>query len=156
MLGLAVLLMLTKRPITLLAACNSTHYTSNLRDAHLMFASLKHAGGDWWVAGGTVEERKNALEWATRAKIALGIGRALSYLHHGCEPRIVHRDVSATNVLLDKDYEPRLSDFGLATLMYNNDTHVTVTVGGTFGYVAPGTLQLGSRRLVDISCEVSP
>ena len=86
------------------------------------------------------------MDWPTRARIALGVARALAYIHHCCEPRIVHRDVSATNVLLDEDFEPRLSDFGLARLLDNNDTHVTVTVAGTFGYVSPG-MALDSRPI---------
>lgn len=51
----------------------------------------------------------------------------------------MHRDVSATNVLLDENFEPRLSDFGLARLMDYGVSHVTVTVAGTFGYVSPGS-----------------
>lgn len=91
----------------------------------------------------TEEERKNPVEWATRIRIALGTARALAYLHHGCQPRIVHRDVSSTNILLAEDLEPRLSDFGLARLIENNDTHVTVTIGGTYGYIAPEYARAG-------------
>lgn len=78
------------------------------------------------------------MDWATRIKIAFGTARALAYLHHGCRPRIVHRDVSSTNILLAENLEPRLSDFGLARLLGNDDTHVSVTIGGTYGYIAPG------------------
>ena len=78
------------------------------------------------------------MDWPTRVRVALGVARALAYIHHCCEPRIVHRDVSSTNVLLDENFEPRLSDFGLAKLLFFDDTHVTVTVAGTFGYVSPG------------------
>jgi len=77
------------------------------------------------------------VDWAIRVKIARGVARALAYLHFGCSPRIIHRDVSSSNVLLGDNFEPYLSDFGLAKLMSNNETHVTVTVGGTFGYMAP-------------------
>lgn len=80
------------------------------------------------------------MDWHTRVNVALGVARALGYIHHCCEPRIVHRDVSATNVLLDENFEPRLSDFGLAKLMDYGVSHVTVTVAGTFGYVSPGRL----------------
>jgi len=78
------------------------------------------------------------VDWSTRIKIAFGTARALAYLHHGCRPRIVHRDVSSTNILLAENFEARLSDFGLARLLENNDTHVSVTIGGTYGYIAPG------------------
>ena len=92
-----------------------------------------------WHAARTEEDKKDVtVEWSTRLKIALGVARALAYLHHSCEPRIIHRDVSSTNILLDDKFEPHLSDFGLAKLLETNDTHVTATAGGTFGYVAPG------------------
>lgn len=81
--------------------------------------------------------------WASRLKIALGVARGLAYLHHGCNPRIIHRDVSASNVLLDEDLDPRLSDFGLAKLIGLYESHLSLTVGGTFGYVAPEYAQTG-------------
>lgn len=88
-------------------------------------------------------EKQNPVDWQTRVNVALGVARALAYIHHCCEPRIIHRDVSATNVLLDENFEPRLSDFGLAKLMDYGDTHITVTVAGTFGYVAPEYAKTG-------------
>nr|APU94862.1 leucine-rich repeat receptor-like protein kinase [Pohlia nutans] len=91
----------------------------------------------------TEEEKKIPVDWATRIKIAFGTARALAYLHHGCRPRIVHRDVSSTNILLAENLEPRLSDFGLARLLGNDDTHVSVTIGGTYGYIAPEYAQTG-------------
>jgi serine/threonine protein kinase len=91
------------------------------------------------------------VDWPIRYRVALGVARGLAYLHHGCDPRIVHGDVSATNILLDTDFEPYLSDFGLAKLVSANETHVTVTVGGTFGYVAPEFAKSGkATEKVDV------
>ncbi|KAG0625730.1 hypothetical protein M758_2G076700 [Ceratodon purpureus] len=88
-------------------------------------------------------EKLYPVDWPTRVRVALGVARALAYIHHSCEPRIVHRDISANNVLLDENFEPRLSDFGLAKLLNSNDTHATVTVAGTFGYVSPEYAKTG-------------
>ncbi|KAG0485775.1 hypothetical protein HPP92_009854 [Vanilla planifolia] len=58
------------------------------------------------------EEGSKKLDWARRVKIVQGVAHALSYLHHDCNPPIVHRDISANNILLDSEFEPRISDFG--------------------------------------------
>lgn len=86
---------------------------------------------------GEKKEEDFVVDWPIRYKIALGVARGLSYLHHGCAPRIIHGDVSSSNILLDAQFEPHLSDFGLAKLVTADDTHVSVTAGGTLGYVAP-------------------
>ncbi|KAB2603852.1 LRR receptor-like serine/threonine-protein kinase [Pyrus ussuriensis x Pyrus communis] len=92
------------------------------------------------------------LGWATRVKILKGLAHALSYLHNNCSPPIVHRDVTVNNVLLDQDFEPRLSDFGTARMVSANSSNWTHIVG-SFGYMAPGnvTLQLVHFRFILIS-----
>ncbi|KAJ1272782.1 hypothetical protein BS78_06G228400 [Paspalum vaginatum] len=77
------------------------------------------------------------LDWPTRFEICLGIARGIAYLHEESAIRIVHRDIKASNVLLDADLNPKISDFGLAKLYDDKKTHVSTKVAGTFGYLAP-------------------
>lgn len=79
------------------------------------------------------------LGWDKRVRIVQGLAHALSYLHHDCSPPIVHRDVSLGNVLLESDFEPRLSDFGTARLLSPDSSNWT-TVAGSYGYMAPGKI----------------
>ncbi|KAJ6800539.1 proline-rich receptor-like protein kinase PERK9 [Iris pallida] len=77
------------------------------------------------------------LDWATRVKVAAGAARGIAYLHEDCHPRIIHRDIKSSNILLDNNFEAQVSDFGLARLALDAATHVTTRVMGTFGYLAP-------------------
>ncbi|KAK3198573.1 hypothetical protein Dsin_021988 [Dipteronia sinensis] len=83
------------------------------------------------------EEHQLNLDWPTRHKICVGIARGLAYLHEESRLKIVHRDIKATNVLLDKDLNPKISDFGLAKLDEEDNTHISTRIAGTFGYMAP-------------------
>ncbi|CAM6127254.1 unnamed protein product [Calypogeia fissa] len=78
------------------------------------------------------------LDWRTRVKIALGAARGLAYLHEDSSPCIIHRDFKASNILLEDDFTPKVSDFGLAKVATEGgNEHVSTRVMGTFGYVAP-------------------
>ncbi|KAH7656280.1 Non-specific serine/threonine protein kinase protein [Dioscorea alata] len=81
---------------------------------------------------------KPPLNWPTRMQIALGAARGLSFLHERCDPKIIHRNVSPSNIFLNEDFEPCLGNFGLAIEMaYKDDHAITETVAGTYGYIAP-------------------
>ncbi|PIN13427.1 Serine/threonine protein kinase [Handroanthus impetiginosus] len=82
-------------------------------------------------------EGRPVLDWPTRVKIAMGAARGIAYLHEDCHPRIIHRDIKSSNILVDNNFEARVSDFGLAKLAMDANTHVTTRVMGTFGYMAP-------------------
>ncbi|KAK9108121.1 hypothetical protein Syun_024132 [Stephania yunnanensis] len=86
---------------------------------------------------------KPALDWSRRKKIALGTARGLLYLHEQCDPKIIHRDVKAANILLDEDFEAVVGDFGLAKLLDHRESHVSTAVRGTVGHIAPEYLSTG-------------
>ncbi|WCJ38481.1 NSP-interacting kinase 3 [Euphorbia peplus] len=103
-----------------------------------------------YMSNGSVASRlrdhvhgRPALDWARRKKIALGTARGLLYLHEQCDPKIIHRDVKAANILLDEDFEAVVGDFGLAKLLDHRDSHVTTAVRGTVGHIAPEYLSTG-------------
>ncbi|KAF9624695.1 hypothetical protein IFM89_012988 [Coptis chinensis] len=89
---------------------------------------------------GTARAYPAALDWTTRLKIGIGAARGLAWLHHGCQPPFMHQNISSNVILLDEDLDPRITDFGLAKLMYSSGSQgSTFNLGdfGEFGYVAP-------------------
>ncbi|XP_057769871.1 protein NSP-INTERACTING KINASE 1-like [Salvia miltiorrhiza] len=99
-----------------------------------------------YMSNGSVASRlkaKPVLDWSTRKRIALGAARGLLYLHEQCDPKIIHRDVKAANILLDDYCEAVVGDFGLAKLLDHQDSHVTTAVRGTVGHIAPEYLSTG-------------
>ncbi|XP_073103201.1 receptor-like serine/threonine-protein kinase ALE2 isoform X2 [Elaeis guineensis] len=83
------------------------------------------------------DKKKGPLDWDARIKIALGAARGLAYLHEDSNPCVIHRDFKASNILLEQDYTPKVTDFGLAREASEGENHISTRVVGTFGYVAP-------------------
>ncbi|KAJ3694424.1 hypothetical protein LUZ60_009904 [Juncus effusus] len=78
------------------------------------------------------------LNWEKRYEIIVGIAKGLLYLHEESPVKIIHRDIKASNILLDEQLNPKISDFGMARLFLEDDTHVeTFRISGTYGYMAP-------------------
>ncbi|GMN51682.1 hypothetical protein TIFTF001_020822 [Ficus carica] len=86
----------------------------------------------------TASGANRSLSWEIMQDIALGIAKGIDYLHQGCEQRILHFDIKPHNILLDHDFKPKISDFGLARLCAKDQSIVSMaTARGTIGYIAP-------------------
>ncbi|XP_039137472.1 MDIS1-interacting receptor like kinase 2-like [Dioscorea cayenensis subsp. rotundata] len=96
------------------------------------------------------EEEAMELDWIKRVNIIRDIAEALSYLHHDCAPPIVHRDITTNNILLDEEYNARVSDFGISKLLKPDSSHWSM-LAGTYGYMAP---ELAYMMRVTKRCDV--
>ncbi|KAM7275150.1 hypothetical protein ACFE04_017016 [Oxalis oulophora] len=101
----------------------------------LVYEYVDNGNLEQWLHGDVGDV--SPLTWDIRMNIILGMAKGLAYLHEGLEPKVVHRDVKSSNILLDRQWHPKVSDFGLAKLLCSERSYVTTRVMGTFGYVAP-------------------
>ncbi|CAL0322152.1 unnamed protein product [Lupinus luteus] len=121
---------------------------SNDNSMLLVYEYLENSSLDRWlhtkrnssVVSGSVHHF--VLDWPKRFKIAVGIAQGLSYMHHDCSPPIVHRDVKASNIILDSQLNAKVADFGLARMLIKlGELETMSSVVGSFGYIAPEYVQ---------------
>eukprot|EP00268_Persea_americana_P062589 TRINITY_DN8038_c1_g1_i2.p1 TRINITY_DN8038_c1_g1~~TRINITY_DN8038_c1_g1_i2.p1 ORF type:complete len:496 (+),score=84.82 TRINITY_DN8038_c1_g1_i2:643-2130(+) len=101
----------------------------------LVYEYVNNGNLEQWLHGAM--HQRGYLTWEARMKILLGTAKALAYLHEGIEPKVVHRDIKSGNILIDDEFDAKVSDFGMAKLLGTGKSHITTRVMGTFGYVAP-------------------
>ncbi|KAG8643468.1 hypothetical protein MANES_11G040585v8 [Manihot esculenta] len=89
-----------------------------------------------------LHESQNVLDWKKRMKIAIGSARGLEYLHEQCNPKIIHLDIKPNNIILDHNFEPKISDFGLSTFFTDDDSDISESyIRGTQVYMDPAAFQ---------------
>ncbi|KAL5996121.1 hypothetical protein ACLOJK_026194 [Asimina triloba] len=138
----------------------------------LVYEFMSNGSLDKWIFPSS-KNQGHLLDWKTRFSIAVGTAQGIAYFHEQCRDRIIHCDIKPENILLDENFCPKVSDFGLAKLMGREHSHVVTMIRGTRGYLAPewvsnrpitvkadvfsyGMLLLemiGGRRNVDMSLE---
>ncbi|KAL0306714.1 UNVERIFIED_CONTAM: putative receptor-like protein kinase [Sesamum radiatum] len=101
----------------------------------LVYEYVNNGNLEQWLHGAM--RQHGTLTWEARMKVLLGTAKALAYLHEAIEPKVVHRDIKSSNILIDDEFKAKVSDFGLAKLLGSGESHITTRVMGTFGYVAP-------------------
>lgn len=99
----------------------------------LVYEYMKNKSLDLFISGNSDQ----FLNWNTRFQIILGVARGLQYLHEDSHVRIVHRDIKASNILLDDKFQPRIGDFGLARFFPEDEAYLSTQFAGTLGYTAP-------------------
>ncbi|CDP15996.1 unnamed protein product [Coffea canephora] len=122
-------------------------YCSEKSHRLLVYEYMANGSLDTWIFGGT---EKSPLPWHTRRKIILDIAKGLAYLHEECCQKIIHFDVKPQNVLLDQNFNAKVSDFGLSKLLEKDQSRVVTRMRGTPGYLAPEWLHSGITEKVDV------
>ncbi|KAL9667202.1 hypothetical protein QQ045_001551 [Rhodiola kirilowii] len=97
----------------------------------LVYEYVNNGNLEQWLHGAM--RHHGYLTWEARMKVLLGTAKALAYLHEAIEPKVVHRDIKSSNILIDDDFNAKISDFGLAKLLGAGESHITTRVMGTFG-----------------------
>ncbi|KAK1416395.1 hypothetical protein QVD17_32186 [Tagetes erecta] len=113
----------------------------------LVYDFMSNGSLDRWIYHGN---REHMLEWECRKKIILDIAKGLAYLHEECRQKIIHLDIKPQNILLDDEFNAKVSDFGLSKLIDRNQSHVMTTMRGTPGYLAPEWLSSVITEKVDV------
>ncbi|XP_040962307.1 LEAF RUST 10 DISEASE-RESISTANCEUS RECEPTOR-LIKE PROTEIN KINASE-like 2.4 isoform X3 [Gossypium hirsutum] len=104
----------------------------------LIYEFMPHGSLDKFIYSQGSNNQSRRLEWKTLYDIVLGIARGLEYLHQGCNTRILHFDIKPHNILLDKNFCPKISDFGLSKLCERKESIISMACPrGTVGYIAP-------------------
>ncbi|XP_056694977.1 tyrosine-sulfated glycopeptide receptor 1-like [Spinacia oleracea] len=116
----------------------------------LIYYYMQNESLDYWLPENLNDSSQH--DQPLRLKIAFGAGRVLAYIHKICEPHVLHRDIKSSNILLDENFEANASNFGLSKLILPYETHVTLELVETLGYIPPkyGQLLLDHRLLLSL------
>ncbi|XP_076905027.1 G-type lectin S-receptor-like serine/threonine-protein kinase SD2-5 [Bidens hawaiensis] len=113
----------------------------------LVYEFMSNGSLDRWIYHG---DQEHELDWECRKKIILDVAKGLAYLHEDCRQKIIHLDIKPQNILLDSDFNAKVSDFGLSKLIDRNQSQVMTTMRGTPGYLAPEWLSSVITEKVDV------
>ncbi|KAF5934879.1 hypothetical protein HYC85_026008 [Camellia sinensis] len=125
-------------------------YCSEGSQRLLVYEFMKNGSLDKWIFP-SYKCRGRLLDWSTRFQIAVGTAQGIAYFHEQCRNRIIHCDIKPENILLDENFCPKVSDFGLAKLMGREHSHVVTMIRGTRGYLAPEWV---SNRPITVKADV--
>ncbi|KAL6127635.1 hypothetical protein ACLB2K_070998 [Fragaria x ananassa] len=125
-------------------------YCSEASQRLLVYEFMKNGSLDKWIFP-SVYSRDKLLDWETRFNIAVGTAQGIAYFHEQCRDRIIHCDIKPENILIDENFCPKVSDFGLAKLMGREHSQVVTMVRGTRGYLAPEWV---SNRPITVKADV--